>query len=97
MGAPNHLIFTDSNYKKKKETAIQDAADVHLTTDWLEAHLITSAETFKPTHSGEVPKTSRFHTPRLSPHKLQTSSGCKMLLDGVMHSLNQHAGYIGAF
>lgn len=33
-------------------------------------------------------------TPGLPPHELQTAGGSKVFLDGVVHSLDEHAGQI---
>lgn len=35
-------------------------------------------------------------TPGLPPHKLQAAGGGKVLLDGVVDSLNEHAGQVGS-
>lgn len=35
-------------------------------------------------------------TPRLSPHELQVLRGSKVLLDGVVHTLDEHARQVGA-
>lgn len=34
-------------------------------------------------------------TPHLPPHELQAVSSSKVLLDGIVHPLNQHAGQVG--
>lgn len=36
-------------------------------------------------------------TPGLSPHELKAACGGKVLLDGVMDPLDQHAAYVGPF
>lgn len=35
-------------------------------------------------------------TPGLPPHELQAAGGGEVLLDGVVHSLDQHAGQVGS-
>lgn len=34
-------------------------------------------------------------TPGLPPHELQAAGGCKVLLDGVVDPLDEHAGQVG--